>query len=112
MSVLHLCIGMPLLYLECFICSVADLDDFLPDPTLENIRIRSFCKFLYCLGTAVAVEMLITAVLLMVNIYCLGTAVAVEMLITAVLVMVVFAAAADSNNTPTVKGSAPLAIGT
>lgn len=40
-----------------------------------------------------------------------GTAVAVEMLITAVLVMVVFAAAADSNNTPSVKGSAPLAIG-
>jgi hypothetical protein len=34
------------------------------------------------------------------------------MLITAVLVLVVFAAAADSNNTPSVKGSAPLAIGT
>ena len=41
-----------------------------------------------------------------------GTGVAVEMLITAVLVMVVFAAAADSNNAPNVKGSAPLAIGT
>jgi glycerol uptake facilitator-like aquaporin len=41
-----------------------------------------------------------------------GTAVAVEMLITAVLVLVVFAAAADANNTPSVKGSAPLAIGT
>jgi hypothetical protein len=34
------------------------------------------------------------------------------MLITAVLVMVVFAAAADANNAPNVKGSAPLAIGT
>jgi glycerol uptake facilitator-like aquaporin len=44
--------------------------------------------------------------------YVSGTAVAVEMLITAVLVLVVFAAAADSNNTPSVKGSAPLAIGT
>jgi hypothetical protein len=41
----------------------------------------------YCLGTAVAVEMLITA--LLVNGYCLGTAVAVEMLITALLVMVI-----------------------
>ena len=41
----------------------------------------------------------------------LGQAVAVEMLITMVLVMVVFAAAADAINAATVKGSAPLAIG-
>lgn len=40
-----------------------------------------------------------------------GQAVAVEMLITMVLVMIVFAAAADSVNVATVKGSAPLAIG-
>jgi hypothetical protein len=44
--------------------------------------------------------MLITAMLML---YVSGTAVAVEMLITAVLVLVVFAAAADSNNTPSVK---------
>ena len=36
---------------------------------------------------------------------------AIEFLITSVLVLVVFAAAADSNNTASVKGSAPLAIG-
>jgi len=41
----------------------------------------------------------------------LGQAVAIEMLITMVLVMVVFAAAADGVNAATVKGSAPLAIG-
>ena len=35
----------------------------------------------------------------------------IEMLITMVLVMIVFAAAADSINAATVKGSAPLAIG-
>ena len=35
----------------------------------------------------------------------------VEMLITAVLVMVVFGAAADQLNSANVKGSAPLAIG-
>jgi len=40
-----------------------------------------------------------------------GQAVAIEMLITMVLVMIVFAAAADSINAATVKGSAPLAIG-
>ena len=40
----------------------------------------------------------------------LGQAVAIEMLITMVLVMVVFAAAADDINAATVKGSAPLAI--
>ena len=34
-----------------------------------------------------------------------------EFLITSVLVLVVFAAAADSNNAASVKGSAPLAIG-
>ena len=33
------------------------------------------------------------------------------MLITGVLVLVVFASAADSVNSPNVKGSAPLAIG-
>ena len=33
------------------------------------------------------------------------------MFITFVLVLVVFAAAADENNAPAVKGSAPLAIG-
>jgi hypothetical protein len=48
-------------------------------------------------GTAVAVEMLMRLSVLM--LYVSGTAVAVEMLITAVLVLVVFAAAADSNNT-------------
>lgn len=41
----------------------------------------------------------------------IGQAVAIEMLITAVLVMIVFAAAADQLNAPGVKGSAPLAIG-
>ena len=41
----------------------------------------------------------------------LGQAVAVEMLITMVLMMIVFAAAADGVNAATVKGSAPLAIG-
>merc|ERR1719427_1382527 len=41
----------------------------------------------------------------------LGGAVLVEMLITAVLVMMVFAAAADNLNTASVRGSAPLAIG-
>ena len=40
-----------------------------------------------------------------------GQGVAIEMLITMVLVIVVFAAAADSVNAATVKGSAPLAIG-
>ena len=70
---------------------------------------------LYVSGTAVAVEMLITAVLVLVVFtaaavsnntpsvkdiqHVSGTAVAVEMLITAVLVLVVFTAAADSNNT-------------
>ena len=42
---------------------------------------------------------------------CLGNAVAVEMLITGVLVLVVFASAADPVNSIQVKGSAPLAIG-
>jgi len=40
-----------------------------------------------------------------------GQAFGVEFLITLVLVLVVYAAAADSNNAPSVKGSAPLAIG-
>jgi len=40
-----------------------------------------------------------------------GNAVAVEMLVTFVLVLVVFAAAADPVNAREVKGSAPLAIG-
>jgi len=40
-----------------------------------------------------------------------GQAFAVEFIITMVLVLVVFAAAADANNAPSVKGSAPLAIG-
>ncbi|XP_023327107.1 aquaporin AQPAe.a, partial [Eurytemora carolleeae] len=40
-----------------------------------------------------------------------GNAVAVEMLITGVLVLVVFASAADPVNSIQVKGSAPLAIG-
>merc|ERR1739844_84447 len=35
----------------------------------------------------------------------------IEFLITMVLVLVVFAAAADENNSASVKGSAPLAIG-
>jgi len=35
----------------------------------------------------------------------------IEFLITMVLVLVVFGAAADGNNAPSVKGSAPLAIG-
>ena len=35
----------------------------------------------------------------------------IEFMITLVLVLVVFAAAADTNNTASVKGSAPLAIG-
>jgi glycerol uptake facilitator-like aquaporin len=38
-------------------------------------------------------------------------AVGIEFLITMVLVLTVFAAAADENNSPNVKGSAPLAIG-
>ena len=40
-----------------------------------------------------------------------GQGVVVEMIITAILIMVIFAAAADQFNTPGVKGSAPLAIG-
>jgi len=40
-----------------------------------------------------------------------GQGIVIEMIITAILVMVIFAAAADQLNTPTVKGSAPLAIG-
>ena len=40
-----------------------------------------------------------------------GQGVAVEFLITFVLVMVVFAAAADEHNQHNIKGSAPLAIG-
>merc|ERR1711970_824388 len=40
-----------------------------------------------------------------------GQAVCIEMLISMILVLVVFASAADDNNTPTVKGSPPLAIG-
>lgn len=40
-----------------------------------------------------------------------GQGLGVEMFITFVLVLVVFAAAADENNAPNVKGSAPLAIG-
>lgn len=40
-----------------------------------------------------------------------GQGLGIEMFITFVLVLVVFAAAADENNAPNVKGSAPLAIG-
>jgi len=40
-----------------------------------------------------------------------GQAFGIEFLITMVLVLVVFGAAADGNNAPNVKGSAPLAIG-
>lgn len=40
-----------------------------------------------------------------------GQAFGIEFLITMVLVLVVFGAAADDDNTPNVKGSAPLAIG-
>ena len=40
-----------------------------------------------------------------------GQGFGVEFIITMVLVLVVFAAAADSNNSESVKGSAPLAIG-
>jgi glycerol uptake facilitator-like aquaporin len=40
-----------------------------------------------------------------------GQAFGVEFLITFVLVLTVFGAAADDNNAPCVKGSAPLAIG-
>lgn len=40
-----------------------------------------------------------------------GQAFGVEFMITLVLVLVVFGAAADANNAPSVKGSAPLAIG-
>jgi len=40
-----------------------------------------------------------------------GQAFGIEFMITLVLVLVVFAAAADSNNSTSVKGSAPLAIG-
>lgn len=40
-----------------------------------------------------------------------GQAFGIEFLVTMVLVLVVFGAAADGNNAPSVKGSAPLAIG-
>ena len=40
-----------------------------------------------------------------------GGAFGIEFLITFVLVATVFASAADENNAPNVKGSAPLAIG-
>merc|ERR1719361_1686681 len=45
------------------------------------------------------------------NSVTVGQGFGIEMLITFVLVLVVFAAAADENNTANVKGSAPLAIG-
>ena len=41
----------------------------------------------------------------------LGQAVAVEAIITGILVLVVFAVAGDPRNSPSVKGSPPLAIG-
>ena len=41
----------------------------------------------------------------------LGQAVAVEAIITGILVLLVFAVAGDPRNSPSVKGSAPLAIG-
>jgi len=40
-----------------------------------------------------------------------GQAFGIEFLISMILVLVVFGSAADENNTPSVKGSAPLAIG-
>ena len=42
----------------------------------------------------------------------LGQAVAIEALITGLLVLVVFAVAGDPGNSASLKGSAPLAIGT
>lgn len=40
-----------------------------------------------------------------------GQAMGIEFFITFLLVLVVYGSAADENNTPSVKGSAPLAIG-
>ncbi len=45
------------------------------------------------------------------NFFLVFQAVGVEMMITMVLVLTVYGAAADENNTESVKGSAPLAIG-